>query len=210
MAAPVLVRAYTGTAETVPSFQSTRQAEVHALPPISSYAFANILQEADCPDLQFAINGIAEICAKNRMSLADEYASHLPPLGEITAASSAAVRPHLNRPGMRRALTSVPEASSSSTEGSMKSKKRKRIFSFRRQAQPEGTIARQICIGKGRTISVSGLTALTEQYEHHDQPPNAGHEVSSVGLRCARLGGQTGAAASLQRLLRTASPVHPR
>lgn len=164
MAGPVLVRAYTGKRiprERAPS--TIHGAE--ALPPISSYAFQDILRAADSDEFQTAIDGIAEICAKNRMSLADEYASHLPPLGEITAATSSQMRPHMFRPGggMRRALTTVAEGSSGSSEGSRKSKKRGSIFSFRKQdVQDNGKPMRQMRIGNmGRTVSVGATTALT-------------------------------------------------
>ena len=92
MAQPVLVRAYTDSRPaTATGLDNAGRAQ--ALPPISSFAFADILRSADCADFQVAIDGIAEICAKNRMSLADEYASHLPPLGEITATTSSNMRP---------------------------------------------------------------------------------------------------------------------
>lgn len=169
-AAPVLVRAYTGvtgTSLSAPSGVRDDRTAVQALPPVSSYAFADILRSADGPDFQNAIDGIAEICAKNRMSLAEEYASHMPPVGEITATSSVpAPRSHTHRPGMRRALTSVPEASSSSSEGSGSSKKRKHMFSFRRQEVADGAVLRKIRIGSmGRTISVSSSIAITSNVQ---------------------------------------------
>ena len=160
MAQPVLVRAYNNRRNplTLP-FGDSKHSQT--LPPISSYAFADILGKADSPDLQLAIDGIAEICAKNHMSLADEYASHLPPLGEITAATTSAVSPHLLRPGMRTALTSVPEASSGSSEGSRKAKKRSTLFSFRKSPPSNSPPIRRIRIGSmGRTISVRSTSAM--------------------------------------------------
>lgn len=162
MAAPVLVRAYAGIR---PNSSTNRRAGVQdaeALPPISSFAFADILRFADSAEFQHAIDGIAEICAKNRMSLADEYASHLPPLGEITASSAAVISPrHLLRPGMRRALTSVPEASSGSSEGSRKSKRRTNgLFGFRRRQTAQEPPLREMRIGSiGRKFPVAGVTA---------------------------------------------------
>ena len=163
MAAPVLVRAYTSDRASSLRPNGARGIGEQALPPISSYAFASILRSADGPDFQSAIDGIAEICAKNRMSLADEYASHLPPLGEITAATSEAVRPHLLRPGQRRALTSVPEASSGSSEGShhKSTKRRSGLFGFRRQQHEQTQSLREMRIGSmGRTISIAATTAF--------------------------------------------------
>jgi hypothetical protein len=96
------------------------------------------------------------------MSLADEYASHLPPLGEITVASATSARAQVPRPGMRRVLTSVPEASSGSSEGSRKSaRKRGGLFGFRKQQKQECRPMRQIRIGRmGRSIPVSTTTSL--------------------------------------------------
>jgi hypothetical protein len=123
MAQPVLVRSYTSPKRTPYGSPSGRS---HALPPIAAFSFADILRAADSTDFQSAIDGIAEICAKNRLSLAEEYGSHLPPVGEITAVNTEiiSVRQQHGRFGMRRALTSVPEASSGSSDGSAKGMKK--------------------------------------------------------------------------------------
>ena len=160
MATPVLVREYPSS--RMPLLRSRTSAK-DVLPPISSYAFADILRAADGPTFQTAIDGIAEICAKNRMSLADEYGSHIQPLGTITTPTSSTVRPPPLRPGMRRALTAVPEGSSGSSEGSRQSKKKRTgLFGFgRRQTGRQEQSTRTIRIGSmGRTISVGGTTAL--------------------------------------------------
>ena len=173
MAAPVLVRAYQN--DRIPSFRARggRGTHAQALPPVSAYAFSDILRTADCPEFQLAIDGIAEICAKNRMSLADEHSSHLPPLGEITA-TTATVRPQYLRPNMRRALTSVPEASSGSSEGSHQSKKRKgSLFGgFKRRPYQQSETLRKIRIGSmGRMVSVTGTTAMVASigFPHDNQ-----------------------------------------
>lgn len=160
MAQPVLVTAY----NSVKASSSERErGKSKALPPVSAYAFADILQSVDSPEVQAAIHGIAEICAKNRMSLAEEYASHLPPVGEITQASSSATKSISQRPGMRRPLTSVPEASSTSSEGSRKSRRRS-IFGFGRQSVATNVYTRNIRIAAmGRSISISGTTAMATE-----------------------------------------------
>ncbi|KAK5166593.1 uncharacterized protein LTR77_008136 [Saxophila tyrrhenica] len=175
-----------------------------SLPPVASFAFADILRTADGPELQKAIDGIAEIAAKNRMSLADEYASHMPPLGTITATNSSIVRTQLGRPGMRRALTSVPEASSGSSEDSHRSKKQRTgLFSFKREQAVQSNPLRVIRIGSmGRTISVGSTIALTTALQDApdtvfdaagvDSPPRAGTTASRR---------PSDAASSLQRLL---------
>ncbi|KAK5694828.1 hypothetical protein LTR97_009419 [Elasticomyces elasticus] len=93
MTTPVLVKAY-NTSSKRPGKVSARPRAgdvAQALPPISSYAFSDILNSIQSPELSEAITGIAEICAKNRMSLADEYASHLPPVGDIKGGATAFV-----------------------------------------------------------------------------------------------------------------------
>lgn len=205
MTAPVLVRAYTSGRR---SSNDPQGAGIQALPPISAYAFADILRSADSPEFQSAIDGIADICAKNRMSLADEYASHLPPLGEITDTTSAAIRPQLLRPGMRRALTSVPEGSSGSSEGSHESSKKPRgIFNLRSRQPEQVPSLRRILIGSmGRSITAESTTAVTmntntsalseleivtrghtERHEHQRRPETPGRRSSEAVAVLRRL-----------------------
>lgn len=206
MAQPVLVKAYTDSRPSTAA-GPTNARRARALPPISAFAFADILRSADSPDFQGAIDGIAEICAKNRMSLADEYASHLPPLGEITAASSSSVKPHLHRPsgGLRRALTSVPEGSSSSSEGSRKSKKRGSIFSFRKQTIQESKPMRRMRIGSmGRTIPVGTTTALAAEGWSQPEHTRNSSETTITAIPpqpASRARALSAAESSLQRLL---------
>jgi len=204
--APVLVTAYTGDRLNPRRLSDTGLSTVRALPPVSSFAFTDILRSADSPDFQHAIGSIAEICARNHMSLADEYTSHLPPLGEITTVNPTATRQQLFRPGMRCPLTSVPEASSSSSEGSHHSRQSKDISSFRKQHYSEGAPLRKIRIGSmGRTVSVGATTALAAS-EGNDS------DVASESRRSCATHGDHGkdrisrithsdAVASLQRLM---------
>lgn len=96
------------------------------LPSIEDFSFSAILRAVD-PEIREAIDAIAEICARSRLSLADEYDAHLPPQGEITdtgpgwvAGVGALVgRGRISRigqgwTGAGNTLTAVPEASSSS------------------------------------------------------------------------------------------------
>ncbi|KAF2626577.1 hypothetical protein BU25DRAFT_411555 [Macroventuria anomochaeta] len=96
------------------------------LPAIEDFSFSAILRAVD-PEIRDAIDAIAEICARSRMSLANEYDAHLPPQGEITgtvpgwAASTGALagRGRLSRisqgwTAADNTLMAVPEASSSS------------------------------------------------------------------------------------------------
>lgn len=112
------------------------------LPSIDEFSFSAILRAVD-PEIRDAIDAIAEICARSRLSLADEYDAHLPPQGEITGTGpgwaagvgSLAGRGRISRIGQgwaapENTLTAVPEASSSSerlaaeTRGTASSKKR--------------------------------------------------------------------------------------
>jgi len=160
MAQPVLVRSYTSPKPTPFGSPSGRS---HVLPPIAAFSFADILRTADNADLQSAIDGIAEICAKNHMSLAEEYGSHLPPVGEITAipADTTPARQQYGRFNMRRALTSVPEASSGSSDGSIKVRS-SGILGFRPKQEVVRKPMRNVRISTlGRTVPVCGTTAVT-------------------------------------------------
>lgn len=160
MTQPVLVRSYTSPKPTPSGSPGGRS---HVLPPIAAFSFADILRAADSADLQSAIDGIAEICAKNHMSLAEEYGSHMPPVGEITAvaADTTPVRQQHGRWTMRRALTSVPEASSGSSDGSMKGKSRG-ILGFRPKQEVMRKPMRSVRISTtGRTIPVCWTTAVS-------------------------------------------------
>jgi len=83
------------------------------LPPVEAFSFDGILRAVG-PEIYDSIDSIAEICAKSKLSMADEYSAHLPPQGEIFESEGIfAVPPH--RMGLSdRALTTVTEASSSS------------------------------------------------------------------------------------------------
>jgi hypothetical protein len=159
MAQPVLVRAFS-TGKPTPSGSPSARGPV--LPPISAFAFADILRAADGPDLQAAIDGIAEICSKNRMSLAEEYASHMPPVGEIKTnrpGTAQARAMQAAKPSGGRVLESVAEGgSSSSSEGSG----RRGIFGFGRKQNVKSESVRVIRVGKmGRTVSAVCTTALS-------------------------------------------------
>lgn len=201
MAQPVLVRSYTSPKPTPSGSPSGRS---HVLPPIAAFAFADILRAADSAEFQSAIDGIAEICAKNHMSLAEEYGSHLPPVGEITAASTEPgyTRPNYGRPNMRRALTSVPEASSGSSEGSAKSKRRG-IFGFGAKQEVTNSAIRTIRISStGRTIPICGTTAMSVGNLDKDAMPPRQQCGSSEPVECLPQSSST-AVSHLQQLMAT-------
>jgi len=55
----------------------------HDLPPLSAFSFSEILAAID-PDVRSSIDTIAEICGKSKLSLANEYGSHMPPHGDLS------------------------------------------------------------------------------------------------------------------------------
>lgn len=101
------------------------------LPPVDAFAFDGILRAVE-PEIQSALDAIAEICARSRMSMADAHAAHMPPTGEImTVASPPQQQQQQQLVGTGRVrhwglgirtsverMTSVPEVSSSSGSAS--------------------------------------------------------------------------------------------
>jgi hypothetical protein len=114
---PVLVRAYSGNAEDEPRskpspmsprrlfpFTGSRSSASPRpsgppLPSDKDFSIESILQAID-PDIRGTLDSIAEICGRSKLSLANEYDSHIAPLGEIRASPGAG-------------LVTVDEASSS-------------------------------------------------------------------------------------------------
>lgn len=54
------------------------------LPSDKDFSIESILQAIE-PDIRGTLDSIAEICGRSKLSLANEYGSHIAPLGEITA-----------------------------------------------------------------------------------------------------------------------------
>jgi hypothetical protein len=100
---------------------------VSSLPPVSNFSFSHILLTIDS-QIQDPLEAISEICARSRLSLADEYGAHLPPQGEIRDGNFVPLR---GRGGLFLRTTGFPdsglsvvhEASSSSASeaGTMRS-----------------------------------------------------------------------------------------
>ncbi|CAP96468.1 hypothetical protein E8E15_008105 [Penicillium rubens] len=104
---PVLVRAYSGDAQdrsTPPPPMSARRflslsGSRSSAPPRPSqsdiifpadkdFSIESILQAIE-PDIRGTLDSIAEICGRSKLSLSNEYGSHIAPLGEICAPSGA-------------------------------------------------------------------------------------------------------------------------
>lgn len=107
---PVLVRAYSGNAEDVPRgkpstmsprrlfpFTGSRSSASPRpsgppLPSDKDFSIDSILQAID-PDIRGTLDSIAEICGRSKLSLANEYGSHIAPLGEIRAPTGGGLVP---------------------------------------------------------------------------------------------------------------------
>jgi hypothetical protein len=135
------------------------------LPSAEDFSFSAILRAVD-PEIRDAIDAIAEICARSRMSLADEYDSHLPPQGEITgsgpgwAASTGALvgRGRLARINQgwttENTLMAVPEASSSSERLAQE-----KVSSSKKRSQSAyGSLKSVISGGSGKRKAIDGDT----------------------------------------------------
>jgi hypothetical protein len=127
---PVLVTAYSGPRLRPYSSSHRRSSAMGpranasqsdpSLPSMSSFSFAHILTTIE-PQIQESLDAISIICARSRYSLADEYAAHLPPQGEIRAGAELPIRGRhglwirtAGLEGSGAALSVVHEASSSS------------------------------------------------------------------------------------------------
>jgi len=140
-------------------------ARTDQLPAADDFSFSAILRAVD-PEIRDAIDAIAEICARSRMSLADEYDSHLPPQGEITgpgslwATTNTGGRGRLARVNQGWAaennmLMAVPEASSSSERLAQESK----VASSKKRSQSAyGSLKSVISGGSGKRKALDGDT----------------------------------------------------
>lgn len=179
MAGPVIVNAQSGNLDGDTGRRNASKEPLPNFPPVSAYSFTSILQLADSADLRIGINGIASICAKAHMSLAEQHAEHRPPVGEVIWASYRAVT--------SRALTSVPEGSSGRNSAVEKDpQQRSRIQSIAAGAQSARLLGQN-----GFQIALKG-SATTMALEAMGSAPT--HDVSPAQTRAS-------AAHSLQRLL---------
>lgn len=117
---PVLVREYS---QASPSSAGSKQSRMRQkrnssanrdsseMPPLESFSFQDILASID-PEIHGSIDKIAEMCGRSKMSLADEYSSHLPPQGDF---SLLGLEDHGDQTGISR-LEPVEEASSTHEE----------------------------------------------------------------------------------------------
>ncbi|EEP79024.1 predicted protein [Uncinocarpus reesii 1704] len=85
---PVVVTTYIAETETRGTMSRRDSRSEHGppakLPRVQDFGIDGILRAIE-PDIQTTLDAIAEICGRSKLSLANEYGSHRPPLGEIRA-----------------------------------------------------------------------------------------------------------------------------
>ncbi|KAF2084597.1 hypothetical protein K490DRAFT_68532 [Saccharata proteae CBS 121410] len=180
---PVLVRTYSGSSRSRPPSQLRSRTHPTmsrgaTLPPADAFSFDGILRAVE-PEIQGAIDAIAEICARSRLSLADEYGAHMPPQGEILASMPS----RQNATGSRwwspeNTLTAVPEASSSSERLAAESRKSSSAGG-RTKHTAYGSL-RSIISGEGRG-RLSSLFGGESSSRQHAEGGGDDHEAKSSG-----------------------------
>ncbi|MCJ1382872.1 hypothetical protein MMC17_005985 [Xylographa soralifera] len=101
-----------------PASKASPRSPKHALPPLSAFSFAEILASIDM-DVKAEIDSIAEICGRSKLSLANEYGSHLPPHGERFPGDIGDTERAELGGGEQKALEVVEEAAESLGHGSL-------------------------------------------------------------------------------------------
>lgn len=91
---PVTVRVNSADASSHlnPAPRINRMGKRDELPIVSDFTIDGILSAIQ-PDIEGTLDAIAEIMGRSRLSLANEYDSHMPPQGEIRATSRSALLP---------------------------------------------------------------------------------------------------------------------
>lgn len=159
---PVLVRTYSRierarTASADPSIGGVPQSMTAStnLPSVDAFSFDGILRAIE-PEINEAIDGIAEIYARSKLSLADEYGAHLPPQGEISTPRMRYSGLAIRTAGLERTLTTVTEASSSS------------------EKLAGGSKAGSVASGKGKVTAYGSLRSIISRgrsSSHSSAPP---------------------------------------
>lgn len=82
---PVLVKAYTpepNNARSSTNMSSDPAMQQIDLPAVEEFGIDAILRAIE-PDIRSTLDSIAEICGRSKLSLANEYGSHIAPFGEV-------------------------------------------------------------------------------------------------------------------------------
>lgn len=81
---PVLVRAYSEDEQAGQSSTMPLPPRDVQLPSVQDFSIEGILRAIE-PEIRSTLDSIAEICGRSKLSLANEYGSHIAPFGEIVA-----------------------------------------------------------------------------------------------------------------------------
>ena len=170
---PVLVREYSHSS---PSSSGTKQMKMRRkrdsrgnqpsseMPPMEKFSFQDILASID-PEVRGSIDKIAEICGRSRMSLADEYSSHLPPQGDYPMPS---LQDHVDQVPSSR-LEPVEEASSSHEDPTQDSRSARtraaRLSLVRSSARDHGDLSSAPVVGTSTVASSIKYSASQEGTE---------------------------------------------
>ncbi|KAL8711483.1 MAG: hypothetical protein Q9220_004141 [cf. Caloplaca sp. 1 TL-2023] len=147
--------------------KSSKDQQSSEIPSLESFSFQDILTSID-PEVRGSIDRIAEICGRSKMSLADEYSSHMPPQGDL---SIPVLQEHIDQVAISR-LDPVEEASSTHEQvlppsGSTRSRAN-RLSLAARSTTANGDIL------SATTISTSAVTSHVQSIgnEEVEREPN--------------------------------------
>ncbi|KAL1626764.1 hypothetical protein SLS56_006757 [Neofusicoccum ribis] len=204
---PVIVRTYSGGTTSSRAQRASEQRRVDAsapaaasssssssqmphrpstLPPTADFSFDGILHAVE-PEIAGAIDAIAAICARSKLSLADEYTAHRPPheILDPPIPISPSQREHWWSVVRDTALSAVPEASSSSERlvGS-RTASRASVSSAGRSARGRKNSAYGSLksIVSGDSNARKGLAALFGSNDGHDDGTDYHEPPSPTGF----------------------------
>ena len=183
---PVLVREYSGNTPNMKRSPFARTGQLRSQssqevsnnpPPTSAFSFEDILAAIQ-PEVQSSIDAIAEACGRNKLSLANEYDSHLPPHGALDL--SSVLGEHVNSPSTPTVSRLEPvEESSSIAEGSATVNNESGQVdrqAYRRHSRSWSLLAASNIDGKRYTAATSDVQTMTRK-----ATPTA--QVTSLDLR---------------------------
>lgn len=214
---PVLVKEYSQEApypskpkrSKMRSTKRSRGYQTSEMPPLESFSFQDILASIDS-DVALSIDKIAEICGRSKMSMADEYGSHMPPQSDLSITS---MQDGGNEVAVSR-LDPVEEASSTQedvVDGSRSTRSRVARLSLASPTVSHGDLlsspvtATSVVASHAQSSSVPDQVNVSETREFHVNQLLAWLRTSrrdgSRSLQVSRR--DSGAANALQRILQS-------
>ncbi|KAL8743637.1 MAG: hypothetical protein Q9190_004034 [Brigantiaea leucoxantha] len=221
---PVLVREYSNSpsdpgssryAKMKQRRKSQQEQRSSDLPPLENFSFQDILASIE-PEIRGSIDTIAEICGRSRMSLADEYGSHLPPQGDLDMPSLQTMSEPIEATSR---LEPVEEASSIQEQSSTSRHQRSRSTRLSLANNPAHIKSKLPSSPVTATSAVASQTQSSALSQPLNPQPSYIPQILAW-LRNSRVGPRdgvqssrrdSGAATSLQRLLGSSpdAPIAP-